>query len=251
MLAVTDLQKKFGGVAALDACTLDIPEKQITAVIGPNGAGKSTLLNCIAGALVPDAGSVTLFGDDVTGAKPHILARKQLVRTFQISRELSSLTLLENVLLAHPGKSDESFLAPIFQRKRVLRDQQDAVVRAMALLRRVGLDGLADKTASVLSGGQKKLLELARALMLKPLVVLLDEPAAGVAPPMVTVLIDVIKELHDEGVSFVLVEHNMDMVAALSHEVIVMAQGKTLVSGSFQDVTSDPRVVEAYLGGVI
>lgn len=251
MLAVANLQKKFGGVAALDSCSLDIPEKQITAIIGPNGAGKSTLLNCIAGAMVPDAGSVTLFDDDVTGAKPHILARKQLVRTFQISRELSSLSLLENLLLAHPGKTDESFFAPIFQRKAVLRDQQEAVVCAMALLHRVGLDGLADKTANVLSGGQKKLLELARALMLKPRVVLLDEPAAGVAPPMVSVLIDVINELHVEGVSFVLVEHNMDMVSALSHQVIVMAQGKTLVSGSFQDVTTDPRVVEAYLGGVI
>lgn len=251
MLSVQNLTKKFGGVAAVDACSLDFHEGNITAVIGPNGAGKSTLFNCIAGATVPDSGSVKLFGDEVTGAKPYVLARKGLARTFQISRELTGLTLLENVLLAYRPSQEVSFLAPVFQRARVLSEQAEAVDRAMELLARVGLARLADETADVLSGGQKKLLELSRALMLNPRIVLLDEPAAGVAPPMVKVLIDVIRELHDEGVSFILVEHNMDMVSALSDEVVVMAQGKPLVRGSFQEVTSDPRVVEAYLGGVV
>lgn len=251
LLTVENLTRKFGGVAALDNCTLDFAEGRIAAVIGPNGAGKSTLFNCIAGAVVPDAGTVTLTGDDVTGAKPHILARKGLARTFQISRELTGLSLLENVLLAHRPSVEVSFFEPVFQRRRMLREQGEAVDRAMALLARVGLDRLADETAHVLSGGQKKLLELSRALMLNPRIVLLDEPAAGVAPPMVKVLIDVIRELHDEGVSFILVEHNMDMVAALSDDVIVMDQGRPLVQGTFQDVTADPRVVEAYLGGVL
>ncbi len=250
MLSVEGLEKKFGGVAALDGCTLNVPEKQITAIIGPNGAGKSTLLNCVAGALVPDAGRVMLMDQNVTGQKPHILARNSLVRTFQISRELTSLTLLENVLLGHQGKMNESVFAPLFLRRRLQAEQREMVDKAMGLLRRVGLDGLANETASALSGGQKKLLELARALMLRPRIVLLDEPAAGVAPPMVTVLIDVIRELHADGVTFVLVEHNMDMVAALSDEVVVMAQGQSLVSGSFQEVTADSRVVDAYLGGV-
>ena len=251
LLTVKNLTKKFGGVAALDACSLDFSEGRIAAVIGPNGAGKSTLFNCIAGALVPDDGTVTLYGDDVTGAKPHVLARKGLARTFQISRELTGLSLLENVLLAHRPRVEVSFFAPVFQRRRMLREESEAVDHAMALLDRVGLARLADETANVLSGGQKKLLELSRALMLNPRAVLLDEPAAGVAPPMVKVLIDVIGELHDEGVSFMLVEHNMDMVSALSDEVIVMDQGRPLVRGTFQDVTADPRVVEAYLGGVV
>ena len=190
-------------------------------------------------------------GTDVTGAKPHTLARMGLARTFQISRELTSLTLLENVMLAGRGEYDESFLAPLLFPRRMRRAEAEATDRAMALLTRVGLARLADATASDLSGGQKKLLELARALMLKPRVVLLDEPAAGVAPPMVEVLIEVIRDLRDDGVTFALVEHNMDMVSALSDQVVVMAEGRTLVSGRFEDVTADPRVAEAYLGGVL
>nr|WP_246484731.1 ATP-binding cassette domain-containing protein [Marivibrio halodurans] len=251
MLTIVDVGKRFGGVSALDKCSVEFESGKITAVIGPNGAGKSTLLNCISGALVPDSGSIRLFDDDVTGAKPHILARKGLARTFQISRELSSLTLLENLLLADRPSDPMSFFAPVFRRARVLDEQAEAVNRAMGLLRRVGLDRLADETASALSGGQKKLLELSRALMLKPRVVLLDEPAAGVAPPMVKVLIEVIRDLHAEGVDFVLVEHNMDMVAALSDEVVVMAEGTPLMRGDFKAVTTDARVAEAYLGGVV
>ncbi len=251
MLSVQSLTKKFGGVAALAGCSLEIPEGQITAIIGPNGAGKSTLLNCIAGAVTPDGGHVRYLGTDVTGAKPYILARNRLVRTFQISRELSSLSLLENVLLARQNASDESFFDPILFPARVRRQQDADIDKAMKLLVRVGLEGLADATPNILSGGQKKLLELARALMLEPRMVLLDEPAAGVAPPMVQVLIGIIKELHQEGVTFVLVEHNMDMVSALSDQVCVMSEGKDLMSGSFEQVTSDARVVEAYLGGVL
>ena len=157
-----------------------------------------------------------MFDNNVTGEKPHRLARAGLARTFQISRELSSLTLLENVLLAQQSQSDEHFFAPIFLRGRILKEEKEATQRAMQLLTRVGLERLADETASVLSGGQKKLLELARALMLNPRVVLLDEPAAGVAPPMVQVLIEVIKGLQGKGVSFILVEHNMDMAVMTS-----------------------------------
>ena len=251
MLMVEQLQKSFGGVAALDGCSFNAAESHITAIIGPNGAGKSTLLNCISGATKPDCGRITLFDNNVTAEKPHRLARAGLARTFQISRELSSLTLLENVLLAQQSQSDEHFFTPIFLRGRILKEEKAATERAMQLLTRVGLERLADETASVLSGGQKKLLELARALMLNPRVVLLDEPAAGVAPPMVQVLIEVIKGLQGKGVSFILVEHNMDMVAALSDHVVVMAEGKKLVEGTFKDVTSDRRVADAYLGGVL
>jgi ABC-type branched-subunit amino acid transport system ATPase component len=251
VLSIRRLQKKYGGVAALDGCSFDVCANEITAIIGPNGAGKSTLLNCIAGVEQPDAGEIRLLDADVTAAKPYTLARWGLARTFQISRELTSLTLLENVVLASRKQADDSFLAPLFRPGRVRRAENLAISRAMGLLERVGLGRLADETASVLSGGQKKLLELARALMLEPKIVLLDEPAAGVAPPMVTVLVDIIRELNAEGVTFALVEHNMDMVSALSDQVVVMAEGKTLVTGTFEQVTSDPRVVEAYLGGVL
>ncbi len=251
MLNVVGLGKRYGGIAALDACTLQIPEGKITAIIGPNGAGKSTLLHCITGAQRPDDGKVTFQGRDVTGARPHKLARLGLARTFQISRELRSLTLLENLLLADGAQHDHSFFLPLLAPGRIRAAQGAAVERAMALLRRVGLDRLAGDTANALSGGQKKLLELARALMLNPRVVLLDEPAAGVAPPMVQVLVEVIRSLREERVTFALVEHNMDMVAALSDQVVVMAEGRSLVSGSFAEVTGDRRVIEAYLGGVL
>jgi ABC-type branched-subunit amino acid transport system ATPase component len=251
LLTIRDLGKNFGGIAALDGCSIDVAAGEIAAIIGPNGAGKSTLLNCVAGALKPDRGSVTYYGEDATGAAPHILAGRRLVRTFQISRELTNLSLLENVLLSNQDPIDESFFAPILFPNRVKAKQEVAIEKAMGLLRRVGLEGHANETASVLSGGQKKLLELARALMLDPKLVLLDEPAAGVAPPMVSRLVEVIRELNEEDVTFVLVEHNMDMVAALGHRVHVMAEGKNLVSGTFEEVTQDVRVVEAYLGGVI
>ena len=243
--------KHFGGVVALDNCTIDVSPGEIAAIIGPNGAGKSTLLNCISGAIKPDRGSVIYDNSEATGLPPHVLARRRLVRTFQISRELTNLTLLENILLANQDPLDESFFTPIFLPGRVRSRQKKAIEKGMSLLRRVGLEDYADKPAGVLSGGQKKLLELARALMLDPKLVLLDEPAAGVAPTMISRLVEVITELNENDVTFVLVEHNMDMVSALGHRVHVMAEGRNLVSGSFDEVANDDRVVKAYLGGFV
>jgi len=248
ILAVTDLEKRFGGVAALGGCSLALGAGQVTGLIGPNGAGKTTLLNVIGGLIRPDRGRVSFAGHDVTGAAAPTLARLGLVRTFQIARELGNLTVLENLLLARPGQRGETIHGALFARRRVHDEECAAAVAARALLERVGLWRLADQPAGSLSGGQKKLLELARALMLRPRLILLDEPSAGVAPPLVVELTGFIRALVADGISFGIVEHDMHLVGSLCDQVHVLAEGRILISGSFDAVTRDPRVVEAYLG---
>jgi ABC-type branched-subunit amino acid transport system ATPase component len=248
ILTVSDIEKRFGGVAALGGCTLALGAGQITGLIGPNGAGKTTLLNVIGGLIRPDRGRVTFGGADVTGAAAPALAGLGLVRTFQIARELGNLTVLENLLLARPRQRGETILGALCARRAVREEEIDAAVEARALLERVGLWRLADQPAATLSGGQKKLLELARALMLHPRLILLDEPSAGVAPPLVAELIAFIRALVADGISFGIVEHDMRLVGSLCDHVHVLAEGRTLISGTFEAVTRDPRVIEAYLG---
>jgi ABC-type branched-subunit amino acid transport system ATPase component len=250
LLSVTVLSKRFGGVAALSDCSLAIARGSVTAIIGPNGAGKSTLMNLIGGLFAPDAGRIVFDGLDITGEPPHRRARQGLIRTFQISRELGQLSVFENLMLAGQNEREESAWVSTFLRGAVARSERAVAERARALLERVGLFRLADEPASALSGGQKKLLELTRALMTGPKLVLLDEPAAGVSPPMVRELCDTIAALRAEGYSFGIVEHDMDLVAELADRVYVLAEGTTLTSGSYAEVTRDRRVVEAYLGGV-
>jgi ABC-type branched-subunit amino acid transport system ATPase component len=248
LLDVCDVVKRYDGFTALDGCSVRLERGLVTALIGPNGAGKTTLLNVAAGFTSPDAGTIR-FGDvDVTGMPAHRLARRGLVRTFQIARELANLTVLENLLLAGADPSRESVTSALFRRAAIRAAERRTAVKARALLERVGLWQLADAPAAALSGGQKKLLELARALMLDPRLILLDEPAAGVAPPLVAELAQIIRALVREGVSFGIVEHDMDLVASLSDRVYVLAEGRTLVSGSFTEVTANRDVVAAYLG---
>ncbi len=250
LLEVRGLSKRFGGVAALSDCSLSIAAGSVTAIIGPNGAGKSTLMNLIGGLFPPDSGSIVFDGRDITHEAAHRRARGGMVRTFQISRELGQLTVFENLMLAGQDARVENALVSTFLRGRVARSERRVAERARRLLERVGLFRLADEPASALSGGQKKLLELTRALMLKPKLVLLDEPAAGVSPPMVRELCDTIAALRAEGLSFGIVEHDMDLVAELADRVYVLAEGTRLTAGSYAEVTRDRRVVEAYLGGV-
>ena len=251
MLATEGIVKSFGGIAALRDITLEAPARRVTGIIGPNGAGKSTLLNVIGGLLRPDRGRIRLDGRDMTDVPVHQRAHSGLVRTFQISRELGELTVLENLLLARPGQTGEGVLNAFLKAGNVRREEREAAARARDILLRVGLWKLADASARSLSGGQKKLLELCRALMLSPKIILLDEPAAGVSPPMRAEISGVIKSLCAEGLTFVIVEHDMDMVAALCDRVYVIAEGANLTSGTFQEVVSDTRVVQAYLGGVV
>jgi ABC-type branched-subunit amino acid transport system ATPase component len=248
LLVVSEVTKRYGGFKALDRCSVSFELGRITGVIGPNGAGKTTLLNVIAGFAPPDAGTIHFDGADVTAMPAHRLAARGLVRTFQIARELASLTVLENLLLAAADARSESISSALFRRGAIKLAERRIAVRARALLARVGLWQLADAPASALSGGQKKLLELARALMLEPRFILLDEPAAGVAPPLVAELAALVRELLAEGISFGIVEHDMDLVARLCDRVYVLAEGRTLVSGSFAEIAADKEVAEAYLG---
>ena len=248
LLQVQGIRKSYGGLEAVSGVDLELASGRVTGLIGPNGAGKTTLLNVISGVERPTGGRLRFLGEDIGSLPQHRLAARGLVRTFQISRELGELTVLENLLLARLRQTGEGLLGLMARGKRVRREEEAAIETARGLLQRVGLWRLADAPAATLSGGQKKLLELSRALMLKPRLVLLDEPAAGVAPAMEEVLVATIRSLVSEGVAFLIVEHDLDIVAALCDHVYVMATGKVLTEGSFADVVSDARVVEAYLG---
>ncbi len=248
LLEVRGVEKRYGGLAALDGCGLALEAGRVTGLIGPNGAGKTTLLNVITGLVRPDRGSVLLDGRDVTALPSHRFAALGVARTFQIVRELGSLTVFENLLLAPRAQAGEGVAASLFGRRKWWAQESANAVRAKALLERVGLFKLADQPSGGLSGGQKKLLDLARALLLEPKLILLDEPGAGVAPPVKLEIIRLVRELKAEGISFGLVEHDMHLVGELCDHVHVMAEGRRLVSGSFEEVSKDRRVVEAYLG---
>lgn len=248
LLEARAVAKRYGGLAALDGCSLSLKVGEVTGLIGPNGAGKSSLLNVMTGLVRADEGVVLLDGRDVTTLSAHRFAALGVARTFQIVRELGSLTVFENLLLAPRFQKGEAVAASLFARRKWWAQESENAVRAKALLERVGLFKLADQPSGGLSGGQKKLLDLARALLLEPKLILLDEPGAGVAPPLKLELIRLVRELKSEGVSFGLVEHDMHLIGELCDHVHVMAEGKLLVSGTFEEVVRDRRVVEAYLG---
>jgi ABC-type branched-subunit amino acid transport system ATPase component len=248
LLEVRGVRKSYGGLEAVAGVDLELVRGRVTGLIGPNGAGKTTLLNVISGVERATAGEIRFLGEDIGSLAQHRLAGCGLVRTFQISRELGQLTVLENLLLARDHQTGESLIGVFARARRVRKQEQAAIEVAREILQKVNLWRLADAPAASLSGGQKKLLELGRALMLKPKLVLLDEPAAGVAPAMEEVLIATIRGLVDEGVDFLIIEHDLDVVAALCDHVYVMAAGKLLTEGAFTDVVNDARVVEAYLG---
>ena len=248
LLQARGIRKTYGGLEALSGVDLDLARGRITGLIGPNGAGKTTLLNVISGVERATSGQVLLLGEDIGSLPQHRLATRGLVRTFQISRELGQLTVLENLLLARAQQTGEGLVGLFARPKRVRQEEEAAIEVARAALQKVNLWRLADAPAATLSGGQKKLLELSRALMLKPKLVLLDEPAAGVAPAMEEVLVATIRGLADEGVDFLIVEHDLDIVAALCDHVYVLAAGQVLTEGTFAHVVGDARVVEAYLG---
>ncbi|MFG1360565.1 ABC transporter ATP-binding protein [Xanthobacter pseudotagetidis] len=247
-LDVRGLTRRYGGVAALDGCTVDLARGQVTGLIGPNGAGKTTLLNALTGLAKPDAGSVTFEGEDVTGLAAHRMAAKGVVRSFQIVRELGSLTVFETLLIAPPHQAGETLVGALLARPKWWAQERANAAEARRLLERVGLLKLADQPSGMLSGGQKKLLEVARALLMQPKLILLDEPGAGVSPPLREEIIRLVRELKAEGLSFGIVEHDMHLVEEVCDRVHVLAQGRALVSGTFAEATSDPRVVDAYLG---
>ena len=248
MLKVDAVTKCFGALRAVDGVSLQVPRGAITGLIGPNGAGKTTLFNTIAGVHAPDAGSITLDGAPIAGLRPDQVFAQGLGRTFQVPRPVGTLTVMDNLLLAPRGQLGERFWNSWLRRGAM--HAQDAAHRAKAqeILHFVGLSALAGQPARVLSGGQQKLLELARLLMVDPALILLDEPTAGVNPLLIEELIGRVLQLHRRGVTFLLIEHNMDVVMRLCQTVVVMAQGQVIAQGAPDAVRRDPRVIDVYLG---
>lgn len=250
MIAVENIRKSFGGVAALDGCSLTIAAGSITGLIGPNGAGKSTLFEVIAGAKRPDSGTVTLDGSDITAVAEHERVPLGLVRTFQVPQEFPRLSVRENLMLVPSGQTGEHLFMAWLGRARIRAEEATIAAKVDDVLAFLSLDALADAPAGSLSGGQKKLLELGRTMMLDPKVVLLDEPGAGVNRFLLAKLIDAIRRLNTErGYTFCIIEHDMDLVAELCDPVIVMADGRVLAQGTMAEVRADRRVRDAYFGG--
>ena len=250
LLSVQGLVKNFGGLQAIDHCSLDVQPGTITGLIGPNGAGKTTLFNIITGFIPPDGGRVFFRGDDITNLPAHQIFRKKLCRTFQIPREHPSMTVLENLMLVPPRQTGEWIWNAWLRAGQVRAEEERIREQAEEVLRFVDLMHLRDEHAGKLSGGQKKLLELARILMAEPEMVLLDEPGAGVNRTLMRRLVDNIEYLRQErGITFLLIEHDMDLVMNLCDPVIVMSEGRKLMQGAPDEVRHDQRVLDAYLGG--
>ena len=248
LLSVREVSKAFGGLRAVDACTLDAREGRITGLIGPNGAGKSTLFNVIMGLYAPDSGEVRFNGQRIDGLPPYRVVRLGLSKTFQIPREFRNLTVLENLMVAAPSRHGERLRDLFLRPGKVAAELSSTIRRAEEVLDTVGLRALRDEYARNLSGGQKKFLELARVLMPAPRMILLDEPVAGVNPTMTNRLLEVITRLRDRGTTFFLIEHDMNVVMTHCDHIIVLHQGRRLTEGTAAEVRADPRVVESYLG---
>ena len=250
-LACADLHKAFGGVVAVNGASFAVPAGTITALIGPNGAGKTTAVNILSGSMSADRGTVTIGSEDVTRLRSHQRARLGLVRTFQLSRELGGLTVFENLLVAARDQDGESLANVYFRPGRVRATERRNAERAAAVLHEYGLYDLRDSWARELSGGQKRLLEISRAVMAQPRVLLLDEPMAGVNPVLIDRIGEHILKLKEDGVTVLMIEHNLNVVERICDHVIVLAEGRTLASGTMRDLRDNADVVRAYLGGVL
>jgi branched-chain amino acid transport system ATP-binding protein len=242
LLDVAGLTKVFGGLQAVNNCSFQVEPGVITGLIGPNGAGKTTAFNMISGVLKPDGGKVSFDGREITGLMPHKVARRGVGRTFQITRELADLTVLENMVVPTARGGLFALIGA-----RTFRQEQE---RAMDLLDFVGISRLAGEKARNLSFGQRKLLEFASVLMAEPKLVLLDEPAGGVNPALLERMMERIQALNGDGLTFLIVEHNMDVVMTLCKSIVVMAHGEVLLQGPPETVQEDHRVLDAYLGKV-
>lgn len=248
ILSVKEARKGFGGILAVDGCSLTVNEGTIVGLIGPNGAGKSTLFDLISGFIRPDAGSIIFQGKDIVGLPAHKIARLGLIRTFQIPRALMRMTVLENMMLGAQGQIGESICSPIIRWHRVQKEEEIIEKKAADILNFFDLLRMKDEYAGSLSGGQKKMLEMARALMADPKLMLLDEPFSGVNPSLAERLIARIKILKENGLTIMIIEHSIPYILALSDEVYVLNKGAVLAHGRPEEVMSDRRVFEAYLG---
>ena len=249
MIVVDGLHKHFGGFHAVDGASLTIEEGSITGLIGPNGAGKTTLFNVIAGVLQPTSGTVKMAGEDITGLPPHTLFHKGLLRTFQIAHEFHSMTCRENLMMVPGGQSGETLWNTWFGRKRIANEERALAAKADEVLEFLTVSHLADQKAGQISGGQKKLLELGRTMMVDAKIVFLDEVGAGVNRTLLNTIGDAILRLNKErGYTFVVIEHDMDFIGRLCDPVICMAEGRVLAKGTLPEIKANEQVIEAYLG---
>jgi ABC-type branched-subunit amino acid transport system ATPase component len=251
LLEVTDLVKNFSGVQAVRGCTFSVQPHQATGLIGPNGAGKSTVIEVISGFQAPDAGSVRFDGHAIQGRPAHKISNAGLVRTFQTPREWANLTTLENVLLATGNRENEVAWRAVFARRSLKVAEAEDRARARELLDRVGLLRLKNELAGNLSGGQKRLLEFAKVAFAKPKMVLLDEPHAGVNPVMGGVLAEAINGLVADGMTVLMVEHNLAFLERVCDSVVVMALGQVIATGTMSELRENSAVIDAYLGEVL
>lgn len=248
ILRIEGARKGFGGLLAVDGCSLSVQEGTIVGLIGPNGAGKSTLFDLISGFVRPDRGSIIFSGKEIVGLPAHEIARMGLIRTFQIPRTLMKMTVLENMMLGGQNQVGENIFAAIVRRSKVQAEERSIENKAQEILKFFDLLRMKDDYAGSLSGGQKKMLEMARALMADPRLLLLDEPFAGLNPVLSERLIEKIKKLREKGLTIMIIEHAIPYVLALSDELYVLNKGAILANGRPDQVISDARVFEAYLG---
>ncbi len=249
MIVVENLSKHFGGFRAVDGASLTIGEGTITGLIGPNGAGKTTLFNVIAGRLPPTSGRVLMAGEDITGLAPHELFLKGLLRTFQIAHEFGSMTVRQNLMMVPPRQSGENLWDTWFRRGKIAAEERALARKADEVLEFLTISHLADEKAANISGGQKKLLELGRTMMVDAKIVFLDEVGAGVNRTLLNTIGDAIVRLNKErGYTFCVIEHDMDFIARLCDPVIVMAEGAVLAEGGADEIMKNEAVIEAYLG---
>lgn len=249
MIRVENLHKHFGGFHAVDGATLEIAEGSITGLVGPNGAGKTTLFNVIAGNLKPTSGTVTMLGEDITGLPPHELFHKGLLRTFQIAHEFGSMTVRENLMMVPGAQAGETMWNAWFHRKRIAQEEENLLKKADEVLEFLTIDHLKNERAGNLSGGQKKLLELGRTMMVDAKIVFLDEVGAGVNRTLLGTIAEAILRLNKErGYTFCVIEHDMDFIGKLCNPVIVMAEGRKLAEGTIDEIKANEQVIEAYLG---
>ena len=248
LLQATELSKSFGGIKAVDNARLEVNRGSITGLIGPNGAGKTTLFNLLSNFIKPDSGQVLFDRQPIHHLPSYQIANRGFIRTFQVARVLSRLSVLENMLLATPNQTGENFFKVWFQQSKLRAEERQNKERAMDILESVGLAAKAHDYAGALSGGQRKLLEMARTLMSNPKLILLDEPAAGVNPTLIDQICEHIINWNRQGISFLIIEHNMDVIMRLCDRIWVLAEGTNLAEGTPEEIQNNEMVLEAYLG---